>query len=101
MKYPCEMIKDVMPLYYDKACSEETKQIVETHLAECYHARSIGDLSDCQFGDCSYIGLVLYCFERDGCRGFSYFGSASGSRKEAVMDFSGFYGQHTSFAVYL
>ena len=41
MKYPCEMIKDVMPLYYDKACSEETKQIVETHLAECSSCQEV------------------------------------------------------------
>ena len=41
MKYPCEMVKDVMPLYYDDACSEETKRIVEEHLEECVSCREV------------------------------------------------------------
>ena len=35
MKLSCEVIKDLLPLYYDKVCSEETKVIVEEHLNEC------------------------------------------------------------------
>jgi len=41
MKYPCEMVKDIMPLYYDDACSEETKRIVEEHLEECVSCREV------------------------------------------------------------
>lgn len=29
------MIKDLLPLYYDEACSEQSRKIVDEHLAEC------------------------------------------------------------------
>lgn len=35
MKYSCDMIRDVIPLYYDDVCSSQTKKIVEEHLQEC------------------------------------------------------------------
>ncbi|MDF2885891.1 MAG: hypothetical protein K0R23_276 [Lacrimispora sp.] len=35
MKYDCDVIKDLLPLYQDGACSEMTKQIVSEHLQEC------------------------------------------------------------------
>ncbi len=35
MKFPCDLIKDILPLYYDKVCSDESKKIVEQHLSEC------------------------------------------------------------------
>lgn len=35
MKYSCDMIRDVIPLYYDDVCSDQTKKIVEEHLQEC------------------------------------------------------------------
>lgn len=35
MKYSCDMIRDVMPLYYDDVCSDQTKKIVKEHLQEC------------------------------------------------------------------
>lgn len=41
MKYPCGVIKDVLPLYYDDACSDQTKNIVEEHLEECASCRSL------------------------------------------------------------
>lgn len=41
MKYSCDVIKDLLPLYYDKACSEQSKKIVEEHLAECASCRSM------------------------------------------------------------
>lgn len=41
MKYSCDVIKDLLPLYYDKACSEPSRKIVEEHLAECASCRSI------------------------------------------------------------
>ena len=34
MKYSCDVIKDLLPLYYDKACSEQSKKIVEDRLEE-------------------------------------------------------------------
>ncbi len=35
MKYPCDLIKDLLPLYLDGVCSEESKKAVEKHLSEC------------------------------------------------------------------
>ncbi|HEY2493544.1 MAG TPA: zf-HC2 domain-containing protein [Paenibacillus sp.] len=31
----CEIIKDLLPLYYDEVCSKESVAIVEEHLAAC------------------------------------------------------------------
>lgn len=41
MKYPCDMIKDLLPLYYDDACSKQTKSIVEAHLSECNSCKNL------------------------------------------------------------
>ena len=44
MTYPCGIIKDLLPLYIDDVCNEESRQAVETHLSEgaacrnCYEA---------------------------------------------------------------
>ena len=35
MKYPCDIIQDLLPLYLDGVCSEESKRAVEAHLSEC------------------------------------------------------------------
>lgn len=31
----CNIIKDIIPLYIDECCSEESKQLVEEHLKQC------------------------------------------------------------------
>lgn len=35
MKYPCNVIKDILPLYHDGVVSEESKNIIEEHFIEC------------------------------------------------------------------
>ena len=35
MKNSCDVIRDLLPLYADDACSEDSRKIVEEHLAEC------------------------------------------------------------------
>ena len=35
MKFPCDMIRDLLPLYADDACSAESRRIVDEHLQEC------------------------------------------------------------------
>ena len=35
MKIPCDVIKDLLPLYYDGVCAENSKKIIEEHIAEC------------------------------------------------------------------
>lgn len=40
MKYECAMITDLLPLYADGVCSEESKKAVEAHLLECEGCRN-------------------------------------------------------------
>jgi predicted anti-sigma-YlaC factor YlaD len=35
MKISCEIIKDLLPLYHDGVCSNDSKAMVEEHLAGC------------------------------------------------------------------
>ncbi|MGL4731992.1 MAG: DUF3955 domain-containing protein [Clostridium sp.] len=35
MKVSCEVIRDLLPLYYDKVCSKESSSLIEKHLADC------------------------------------------------------------------
>ena len=35
MKYDCEIIQDLLPLYLDDVCSIKSKEIIEAHIAEC------------------------------------------------------------------
>lgn len=35
MKNSCDVIRDLLPLYADDACSQESRRVVEEHLAEC------------------------------------------------------------------
>ncbi len=35
MKISCEIIKDLLPLYHDDVCSEESRVMVEEHLTDC------------------------------------------------------------------
>ena len=38
-RYSCDVIQDLLPLYEDGCCSEESKALVEAHLAECSQCR--------------------------------------------------------------
>ena len=35
MRLSCKVIRDLLPLYYDKVCSKESSALVEEHLAYC------------------------------------------------------------------
>ena len=35
MDISCKIIEDLLPLYIDGVCSEESKKLVEEHLSEC------------------------------------------------------------------
>jgi len=41
MKLPCNVIEDLLPMYYDNVCSDETAAIIEEHLQDCPHCRQI------------------------------------------------------------
>ena len=43
MKYECKVIEDLLPLYKDGICSEESKKAVEEHLNECPECRKMLD----------------------------------------------------------
>lgn len=36
----CRVIEDLLPLYHDGVCSDESKKMVEDHLAGCNHCKS-------------------------------------------------------------
>ncbi|MCR1897486.1 zf-HC2 domain-containing protein [Irregularibacter muris] len=35
MKASCEIIKDLLPLYHDEVCSNDSKTMIEEHLKDC------------------------------------------------------------------
>ena len=35
MRYNCDLIRDLLPLYQDGVCSENSRQAVEEHLKDC------------------------------------------------------------------
>lgn len=41
MTLPCKIIEDLLPLYADGVCSEETRRAVESHLRECAACQSL------------------------------------------------------------
>lgn len=49
MKLNCNVIRDLLPLYADQICSEESRELVEEHLAEC--------------GDCSALLQQIHSME--------------------------------------
>lgn len=40
MKTPCNVIRDLLPLYHDGICSPESRQLVDEHMAECTDCRA-------------------------------------------------------------
>ena len=40
MKLSCNVIRDLLPLYRDGVCADETRTLVEEHLAGCASCRA-------------------------------------------------------------
>ena len=40
MKISCEIIKDLLPLYLDGVCSNDSKALIEEHLTECDNCKA-------------------------------------------------------------
>ena len=38
---PCGVIRDLLPLYTEELCSEESRTLVENHLKDCPDCRSL------------------------------------------------------------
>lgn len=50
LKYNCEIVRDLLPLYQDAVCSEPSRKMVEEHLEECEGCRIIaGKLKNTSF----------------------------------------------------
>lgn len=49
MKIKCEIIQDLLPLYHDKVCSEESSKLVENHLNECENCKKIASTMEIEF----------------------------------------------------
>ena len=41
MKLSCDVIQDLLPLYHDGVCSEESKRIVEEHIETCANCKDV------------------------------------------------------------
>ncbi len=41
MKYPCNLIRDLLPLYCDNVCSKESAEAVQDHMDVCEECKSI------------------------------------------------------------
>ena len=41
MDNKCEVVKDILPLYVDGVCSQESAQLVEEHVENCEECRKI------------------------------------------------------------
>ena len=37
----CNIIEDLLPLYYDNVCSEESRRLLEDHLSGCVQCREM------------------------------------------------------------
>lgn len=40
MNISCDIIKDLLPLYHDDVCSDDSKRTVEEHLSHCENCRA-------------------------------------------------------------
>lgn len=49
MKKKCDIIRDLLPLYHDNVCSDESRREVEEHLAECESCREELKMMDTTF----------------------------------------------------
>lgn len=43
MKYDCDVIQDLLPLYQDKICSGKSRKVVEEHISECTVCRKMAE----------------------------------------------------------
>ena len=41
MRLDCKVIEDLLPLYFDNMCSEQSRKMVEEHLSECENCRRL------------------------------------------------------------
>lgn len=55
-KIPCEIIRDLLPLYQDDICSEKSRNAIEEHIKECESCRTYQFVHD---GSIAHINLIF------------------------------------------
>ena len=43
MNTPCDLIRDLIPLYHDEICSQDSRKLVEDHVAGCAYCKGYLD----------------------------------------------------------
>ena len=59
MKFDCEIIQDLLPLYIDDVCSIKSKAIVEEHVTECSNCKELLDELDELLQDGSGVQEIM------------------------------------------
>lgn len=44
-KIPCDVVRDLLVLYEDNVCSEESRQLIEEHIAECEECKELYEMT--------------------------------------------------------
>jgi len=77
MKTSCEIIKDILPLYHDNVCSEESRAMIDEHLKECISCVKVLDnISDelahhkKEFDDIKPIKAIQKVWKKDKTKSF-------------------------------
>lgn len=72
MRLSCEVIRDLLPLYYDKVCSKESSSLIEDHLVDC--PQCLGELQKLKLnlekpivsdGEIQIMGNIALKWKRD------------------------------------
>ena len=58
IKITCEVASDLLPLYHDEVCSDDSRKLVENHLRDCMNCRSL--LKKIESDCCVAAVIVLF-----------------------------------------
>ena len=63
-KISCDIIQDMLPLYYDEVCSADSRKMIEEHLQECEKCSNIFQIQS------SVMGKMAHSWKRSLLRSF-------------------------------
>lgn len=55
MKLPCQTVKDLLPLYHDGVCSDESRSLVEDHIFQCESCKKELDILNSVLEPSTYV----------------------------------------------
>ena len=55
MKVPCDIIEDLLPLYHDDVCSEDSRNMVNEHLQTCEKCRMLLSMMDENIEEAAFL----------------------------------------------